>query len=102
MPNSIVNGITIDHSTAGDGPPEFFDCPAHQDERGLVRCRLPAEVSRRFIMRSTDGPVESVVIRCPAGHFFHGPTEFLSLASAPPQTTDTVNHPCGVTVSSMS
>ena len=96
MPNAI------DYTKACDGPPVFFDCPAHQDERGLMRCGLPAEVLRRFVMRSTSGPVESVVIRCPAGHFFHSPTEFLTLASAPQQTTDTVNRPCGVMVVSMS
>jgi len=102
MSNSIVNGITIDHSTARDGPPVFFDCPAHQDERGLVRCGLPAEILRRFVMRSTDGPIDSVVIRCPSGHFFHGPTEFLGLASAAAQTADTKNHPGRFTVSSLS
>jgi hypothetical protein len=26
-------------------------------------------------MRSTDGPLESVKIRCPRGHFFNGPLE---------------------------
>jgi hypothetical protein len=92
----------IDYSTARDGPPVFLECPAHQDERGLMRCGLPAEVLRRFVMRSTAGPVESVVIKCPAGHFFHAPTEFLTLASAPSQPTDTENRRSGDTVSSMS
>ena len=32
----------------------------------------------RFVMRSTDGPLESAMIRCPAGHWFNGPIEFLT------------------------
>src|SRR5262249_42255693 len=42
------------------------------------RCGLPAEVRCRFIMRSTSGPLESAMIRCPAGHSFDGPIEFLT------------------------
>jgi hypothetical protein len=56
----------------------FLDCPAYLDQEGATRCGLPAEVSRRFIMRSTDGPMESAMIRCPAGHWFNGPIEFLT------------------------
>jgi hypothetical protein len=56
----------------------FLDCPACLDQDGAVRCGLPAEVRRRFTMRSTDGPIESAVIRCPAGHWFSGPIEFLT------------------------
>ena len=56
----------------------FLDCPAYLDQDGASRCGLPAEVSRRFIMHSTDGPLESAVIRCPAGHWFNGPIEFLT------------------------
>ena len=51
----------------------FLDCPAYLDEDGAARCGLPAEVSRRFAMRSTDGPLESAMIRCPVGHWFNGP-----------------------------
>ncbi len=61
----------------------FLDCPAHLDEQGLARCGLPAEVMRRFIMRSTGGPLESVMISCPAGHFFNAPIECLSLEKHP-------------------
>ena len=50
----------------------FLDCPAYLDQEGDVRCGLPAEVRCRFTMRSTDGPVESAMIRCPAGHYFCG------------------------------
>jgi hypothetical protein len=56
----------------------FLDCPAYLDEHRSRRCGLPAEVRRRFIMDSTDGPLESAMIRCPAGHVFNGPIEFLS------------------------
>jgi hypothetical protein len=55
----------------------FLDCPACLDSDGAVRCGLPAEVRCRFTMRSTDGPLESVMIRCPAGHNFTGPIEVL-------------------------
>jgi hypothetical protein len=55
----------------------FFNCPAYLDQDRAVRCGLPAEVRCRFTMRSTEGPLESVMIRCPAGHHFSGPIEFL-------------------------
>jgi hypothetical protein len=57
----------------------FLDCPAYLDDRGMMRCGLPAEVQNRFIMRSTNGPLECATIRCPDGHFFNGPIEFLSM-----------------------
>jgi hypothetical protein len=56
----------------------FLDCPAYLDQDGTVRCGLPAEVRCRFTMCSTDGPVESAMIRCPAGHYFCGAIEFLT------------------------
>ena len=51
----------------------FLDCPAYLDEDSAARCGLPAEVSYRFTMHSTDGPLESAMIRRPAGHWFNGP-----------------------------
>jgi len=48
------------------------------DEEGSVRCGLPAQVRGRFIMNSTDGPLESVMIRCPTGHVFNGLVESLT------------------------
>ena len=56
----------------------FLDCPAYLDQDGAVRCGLPAEVRCRFTMRSTDGPIESAMIRCPAGHHFSGAIESLT------------------------
>ena len=59
----------------------FLDCPAYLDPGGAARCGLAAEVRCRFTMHSTDGPVESAMIRCPAGHWFTGPIESLTLPS---------------------
>jgi len=56
----------------------FLDCPAYLDQDGALRCGLPAEVRCRFTMRSTDGPVESAMIKCPAGHYFCGAIESLT------------------------
>ena len=56
----------------------LLDCPAWLDKDGAIRCGLPAEVRRRYITRSTDGPLESAMIRCPAGHWFNGPIEYLT------------------------
>jgi hypothetical protein len=56
----------------------FLDCPAYLNTEGTERCGLPAEVRSRFIMRSTDGPLESAMTRCPVGHVFNAPIEFLS------------------------
>src|ERR1700745_537759 len=61
----------------------FLDGPACLDSDGIARCGLPAEVRCRFTMRSTDGPLESVMIRCPVGHIFNAPIEFLSLERQP-------------------
>ena len=57
---------------------KFLDCPAHLDQNGAVRCGLPAEVKYRFTLRSTDGPLDSAAIMCPAGHHFNGPVESLT------------------------
>ena len=56
----------------------FMDCPAYMDKHGAVRCGLPAEVERRYAVRSSAGPVESAKIRCPRGHWFNGPVESLT------------------------
>ncbi len=59
----------------------FLNCPACLDQEGALRCGLPAEVRYRFTMRSTGGPLESVMIRCPAGYHFSGPIAFLTADS---------------------
>jgi hypothetical protein len=50
----------------------FLDCPAYLDQHGAARCGLFAEVEYRYEAESTDGPLESVKIRCPLGHWFNG------------------------------
>jgi hypothetical protein len=72
-----------------------LDCPAYLDSGGAVRCGLPAEVSCRFIMCSTSGPLDSAMIRCPAGHYVNGPIESLTRAGAghhDPGTAGPVSH----------
>jgi len=44
----------------------FLNCPAYMDKDGAARCGLPAEVHCRYTMNSTDGPLESAKISCPA------------------------------------
>jgi hypothetical protein len=66
-------------------PAMFLDCPAYIDERGAARCGLPAKVQIRYTMESSDGPLESAKIRCPSGHLFNGPIEFLTWNKAAPR-----------------
>ena len=61
----------------------FLDCPACTDDQGTTRCGLPAAVEDRYTVSSTDGPLESVRIRCPRGHFFNGPIEALTWEKHP-------------------
>lgn len=56
----------------------FLHCPAYLDQDGALRCGLPAEVTCRHTMRSTDGPIEAAMISCPAGHHFNGSIESLT------------------------
>ncbi len=61
-----------------DADLKFVDCPAYLGRRGSARCGLPAEVEYCYAMRSTDGPLDSAKIRCPAGHVFNGLLESLT------------------------
>jgi hypothetical protein len=56
----------------------FLDCPEYMDQQGTLKCGLPAEVQDRYAVASTDGPLESVKIHCPRGHWFNGPVESLT------------------------
>jgi hypothetical protein len=56
----------------------FLDCPAQLDAEVAARCGLPAQVGHRYVVASTDGPLESAMIRCPSGHWFNGPVEYLT------------------------
>ena len=80
----------------------FLNCPAYLDQEGAVRCGLPAEVRCRFTMRSTDGPIESAMIRCPAGHYFCGAIESLTWDGKDKHDPGTaaVTSPPGATASS--
>ncbi len=44
---------------------------------GCPVCEHPAEILRRFVLESTDGPLEHVKIRCLIGHGFLMPVELL-------------------------
>lgn len=56
----------------------FVDCPELMNTEGSKLCGLPAEVRWLYTATSTDGPLESAMIRCPVGHWFNGPIELLS------------------------
>jgi hypothetical protein len=66
----------------------FLDCPVCLDDDG-ERCGLPAGVRCTFTMGTTDGPLDSVMIRCPVGHWFNGPLEFLTYENGSSQGTGT-------------
>lgn len=40
-------------------------------------CMFDAEVIERFVLESTDGPVEHIKILCPQGHGYRMPTALL-------------------------
>jgi hypothetical protein len=42
-------------------------------------CHVPAEITERFTLPSTDGPVDHVVVCCAAGHHFRMPSELLEV-----------------------
>jgi hypothetical protein len=56
----------------------FLVCPARLNTDDTDVCGLPAEVATRYTVTSTDGPLESAKIRCPRGHWFDGPIQFLT------------------------
>ena len=73
----------------------LLPCPA---------CGLPAEVTDRFALTSTDGPVDHLALRCAARHHFKMPVEMLPAQSqqqlraqehppAPPGPTDNIPQP---------
>ena len=62
-----------------DAYTSFLDCPAYMNGDGTARCGLPAAVEDSYTLGSTDGPVTSVKIRCPAGHWFNGPVSALTV-----------------------
>jgi len=61
----------------------FLDCPAYVDKHGAARCGLPATVEYRYPIRSIEGMLDAVKIRCPRGHWFNGPIDALTVAASP-------------------
>jgi hypothetical protein len=57
---------TLDRAADKDEP--LFECPA---------CGLPAEVTDRFTLGGTPGPVEHVKLVCLAGHWCTPPADRL-------------------------
>lgn len=53
-------------------------------------CGLPAEETDRFVLDSTDGPVEHVALRCARKHHFRMPVDILptSFAGTPDPGSD--------------
>jgi hypothetical protein len=71
-----------------DASTTFLDCPAYLNGDGTVRCGLPAAVEDSYTLSSTNGPVTSVKIHCPAGHSFNGPVAALTVhADAAPSAS---------------
>jgi hypothetical protein len=54
-------------------------------------CRSPAEITERFVLESTDGPIEHVRLRCVRQHWFLMPTG--SLAAGRGTATHAVSRP---------
>ena len=66
-----------------DSQAMFLNCPAYLDSDGAARCGLPAEAEMRYVVSSTDGPLESARITCPRGHHFNGPLGYLTVPEPP-------------------
>jgi hypothetical protein len=47
---------------------ELVSCP---------ECGVPAEITERFRLPSTDGPVDDVVVQCAADHYFRMAADML-------------------------
>jgi hypothetical protein len=41
-------------------------------------CGVPAEITERFFLPSTDGPVHHIAVQCAAGHHFRMPADRLA------------------------
>jgi hypothetical protein len=50
-------------------------------------CGVPAEITERFCLPSTDGPVDHIVLQCAAGHHFRMAADGLLAQQPQPQTT---------------
>jgi hypothetical protein len=50
-------------------------------------CGVPAEITERFCLPSTDGPVDHIVLWCAAGHHFRMAADMLPARQPDPQAT---------------
>jgi hypothetical protein len=60
-------------------------------------CELPAEITERFWLDSTDGPVLHVCLTCVDGHYFRMPAELLFEAVEPTPESLRVGRQAGST-----
>lgn len=67
-PRNVVPAETA----AGTALAELTSCP---------ECGAPAEITRRAVLESTDGPIEHVGVRCIQRHIFLMPTFLLDGAA---------------------
>ena len=49
------------------------------------QCAVPAEITERFSLPSTDGPIAHIAVACAAGHHFRMPASQLPAHPPPPQ-----------------
>jgi hypothetical protein len=66
-----TKGLDMDLEDTATVLPEIIACPE-------PTCLAPAEVTDRFVLASTDGPVEHVRTRCLDGHGFTQMVEALA------------------------
>jgi hypothetical protein len=59
------------------------DHPAAVQLTRCPECNAPAEIERRTVLESTDGPVEHAKVRCVLRHIFLLPTAALDHVAAP-------------------
>ena len=69
----------------------MFQDPNHEAPTGLdyacPTCGVPMEVVDRFTLAGAPAPVEHVKVRCPSGHWFTIPTEWLAQVATDAQAT---------------
>jgi len=78
-----VDGLAMTATTARAQPSmlamRLVSCP---------ECSAPAEITERFRLPSTDGPVDHIVLRCAAGHHFRMPADMLPALQPRPRATN--------------
>jgi hypothetical protein len=65
-----MSTCTLDPAAAQDDP--LLECPT---------CRLPAQITERFTLRGSPGPVQHVKLACVAGHRYTPPVDQLPALS---------------------